>query len=299
MALPEPPDLKNADVPEAILSILFYLIRCLLYVFYLGIKSLTELLLRVIKYSKVWFMSLESMRFRKHLSKVGNSKKVFIFGAPHAGKSTVLACFLHYLSKSDFYSLRRDPVKNPEGVRLIRDMLYSLENNNFPDQTELGFFQNIVVEIEKPNSESTKIVFQEISGETVEKFDPTHKDHKNLDKNQSSFLLDSNGVLIIASSSPKTSNEKESLNDFLELLYRKKYNRPILFMLTKCDFVANSYSNEVMASQAIYKNSIDLLFKDSQSSLIPFSVGEVANGKIVENRSGEFMPNFIQWLERI
>ncbi len=167
-------------------------------------------------------------------------------------------------------------------------------------QTPAGFWQKVQIEYHKSNTpEKRDFCFQEVAGETSELFDPTNDRHHALSEEMKGFLLDSNGVLIVASAKPDSTSEKEVINDFLELLYRSSYDRPILFLLTKFDEVSANFANEVEAAKSIYTNAIGLLSQDSKSSLLPFSIGTVIDGQIAQNMSGTHIPPLLEWMEGI
>lgn len=288
-----PPKTEKDPIP--IQFILFILYVC----FYLLLVVCTGII-RTLNHLLNWFLSMKSMRLRGLFAAHNKSKKVFIFGSPHAGKSTLLACLVHYLSNSEGYTFRRDPDLNAEGVKVIEELSKALDAGDFPPPTRPGFWQRVLFEYHKGESlQKLSYNFQEIAGEMAEVFDPSNSRHHEMNQELKGFLLNSNGTIIIASAKPETTNEKEVLNNFLELLYRRGYNRPILFILSKFDEVSADYSDEVQAARAIYTNSIKLLERDSNSSLLGFSVGTVMDGKILENLSGQNMPDILEWLEGI
>lgn len=234
------------------------------------------------------------------VARISNRKNVFIFGAPDAGKSTMLASLIRYISNNAFYEYRRDPVANPDGVKVIRAMNEAAERGGFPDKTLPDVCSEVKIQYRRRDKSDTQcFFFQEIPGEKVVRFDPVNEEHKQIDGCTQDFFLSSVGAIIVASSQPEYHKEKEAINDFLEWLYRTKYNRPILFLLTKYDLISNSFNNEVQAANAIYRNSIGLLACDNTSTVLPFSVGTVEDDKITQNQINDFVPPLIKWLESL
>lgn len=244
--------------------------------------------------------SMKGMWLGRARAPLKSGRSIFIFGAPHAGKSTFLACLLYYIASEGRRTLRRDPLTNREGVVVIRELLMSMDQGKFPEQTEMGFWQDLKIEYNSGISdELRKFSFQEIAGETAILFDPTHERHQSISDELRKYLLNSNAVLIVASSTPESPVEKEAINDFLELLYRRKYNRPILFLLTKFDEINSIYENEVSAAKALYPAAVNILSKDEKSELLPFSVGLVSDGSFSKNGSATYLEPVIEWMEAI
>lgn len=258
-----------------------------------------------------WKMSFKSMRAKGMLSSLNKQKRIFVYGAQHAGKTTLIASLFEHLSGSKTYLARRDASQNPEGVKLIRKFRKRIREGKFPDSTQDGYFGDINFDLfNRGSNTSRRYVIQEIAGETAVKFDPTHEEHRSISVGLKDSLMNSSGILIVASSDPENITEQldeiESVYDFLELLERYKYNRPILLILTKYDLVQNHYINCVQAAQDLYADAVSLLSEMPKTSIQEFSVGSVTSEtdhdgsevKKIEGTSyGAHIDNLLRWME--
>ena len=258
------------------------------------IRSVYMLLKRIVKlinqtaYRKLYDQGVVNNR----------EKKIFIFGLPHAGKSTALAAFVKFMTECKEFTFRRDPVTNKYGVKIIRKWVQDYKKGTFPLQTPKDEYTRINIEYEYPGAlKPNKLIVYEIAGEDVIKFDPTHDDHHTIPPELSNFLLGAKAIIIFASSIPERSDEPEVVQDFIEYILRKKITKPICFILTKYDLIENQYQSPVQASKAIYKGATDLLFRYENSTVQFFSVGEVKDNEIVNDKSHSCSLELFNWIK--
>jgi GTPase SAR1 family protein len=260
-----------------------------------------------------WSMSFKSMKSKGFLTNLSKQKKIFVYGAQHAGKTTFIASMFEHLSKSKTYLARRDGTTNAEGVKLIRKFRRKLREGSFPGSTQDGYFEKIDFDLtHRATNAKRNYSIHEIAGETAIKLDPTHDEHASVSQELKESLMNSAGMLIVASSTPENTSdlldEVDSVYEFLELLERYQYNRPILFLLTKYDIVSSQYESSVHAAQEIYTDAVNLLHEMPKSSILDFSVGEVeaqneSDGtetyRIVSVSDGSKIEEFIEWMETL
>lgn len=228
-------------------------------------------------------------------------KQIFVFGAPHAGKSTLLASLLYHISHDDKYVLRRNPLKNKEGVVLIKELLNNIENGDYPQPTPPEFWQEIVFEYEnRTNAEKRSFSFHEIAGETVEKFDPTHSQHSSISKSLKNTLLHSSAVMLVASLAPEKPSERDSLIDFVELLLRSNYKKPILFVATKFDKVqSEKIEKPIRIANRSYRDVLRLLLGYGPAGFIAYTVGGETEDKVCKQAISVSAPQLMKWLEQL
>lgn len=280
-----------SEVIELIIDIIAWLIGFIYRVFIWLYSSAVTLMKRIFKY------------LGGSISRGGyfNRKKLFVFGLPHSGKSTTTAALMKYLDTNDQYLLRRDPVNNPSGVRVLREWTQDLHSGSFPLRTEENQYTKVLLEYSNSAdwSAQKKLTLYEIAGEDVAKFDPVHHDHKKIPQELLDYLSESTAIMIFASSNPDTTSEAEVIRDFLEFIIRKKIRKPILLILTKFDEVNHLYSDHVQAAKNIYPGAVKLLYGYERSSILPFSIGEVNDKKIIKDESATYIAKILTWIEGI
>jgi len=263
-------------------------------------------LLTLLKELIVWiFSKLDNLltyiilKTKKHLAnRVDN--KIFVFGLPHSGKSTLTAALIKFLDTDNNYIFRRDPIKNPKGVLVIRDWIQNFYNGEFPLQTPENEFTKINIEYQTiKNNKLNKLSLYEIAGEDVIKFDPTHNEHNNIPPELVNFLKESNGTIITASCEPDRADEEEVIRDFLEYLFRSNYNKPIYFILTKYDLAEKGFQHHKNAIRTIYSKVGKLLTSYNNSYVFAFSVGQVDNNKIINDKSSEYIKKIFTVINEI
>jgi len=238
-------------------------------------------------------------QFDKAKSLRNNERKVFVFGLPHAGKSTMTAALVKFLDTDNSYVLRRDPVNNKEGVKILQEWIISYYNGEFPHQTNEGNYQILDLEyINLSNNRNKKIVLYEVAGEDVIKFDPINDNFSEILATELSGFLDiSKDVIILAPSNPERIDEDQVIRNFLEYILREKKRKKILFILTKYDLVESQYENHVQAAKEIYPGSIKLLMTIANSELLPFSVGKITGDNEFIDDSSKFIKEILGWVE--
>lgn len=266
-------------------------------------KAISKLL-KLIYVGILWMFELLKNLAIKKLDDAGvinaKEKRLFIFGMPHAGKSTMTAALVKYLNTEDEFTFRRDPVSNKYGVKVIRDWAKDYNNGSFPLQTPKDEYTKLLLEYQRDGEEKpNRLVIYEIAGEDVIKFDPTHDQHNSIPLELTEFLRDSKGIIILASSQPDRHDEPEVVQDFIELLLRKKLNKPICFILTKYDLIENDHENHIQAAKETYNGAIKLLKQYDQSSVLAFSVGNVSDNKITKDKSLKYSSKILNWIESI
>ncbi len=85
-----------------------------------------------------------------------NIKKVFIFGLPKSGKSTLLASIIKYIDSGSESTLRRDPLNNAQSVALMRKLIQSFYSNKFPPPSDKNCI-NLILSYEKYKKEKVKV----------------------------------------------------------------------------------------------------------------------------------------------
>lgn len=238
-------------------------------------------------------------QFDKAKSLRNNERKVFVFGLPHAGKSTMTAALVKFLDTDNSYVLRRDPVNNKEGVKILQEWIVSYYNGEFPHQTNEGNYQILDLEyINLTNNRNKKIILYEVAGEDVIKFDPVNDNFSEILTTELSGFLDiSKYVIILAPSNPERINEDQVIRNFLEYILREKKRKKILFILTKYDLVESKYENHVQAAKEIYPGSVKLLMTIENSELLPFSVGKITGDNEFIDDSSKFIKKILGWIE--
>lgn len=285
---------------EIIIGFIGTVFRSLFLLVLFVLKRLWRIALETALKAKNWYHSMKSMWLRGKISQISRKKKIFIYGYPQAGKTTFMASLVKYLRDNDGTTLRPNPVNNPEGAKLIEKWLEALDSGSFPEKaTDDNYWERVEIEYRKSDEEKNRAyVFQEIAGETAIRFDPTHDKHHQIDQTAQDFLIDSNGVLIIAAATPDVTEEKYRLSYFLELLYRLSYDRPILFLLTKFDKVSTTDTPAKIA-KVHYRNSIDLLASDRKSELLKFGLSLTSDGKVDGPSSKDDIKDVLSWMERL
>jgi GTPase SAR1 family protein len=227
-----------------------------------------------------------------------NEKSFFIFGLPKAGKSTVLSALVRYIINNPNLIFRRDPINNTKGMAVFRQWNMAYADQEFPLQTPADEYVKLHIEYQKGNGEPIKrILMYEIAGEDVIKMEPTHQSHENFSLEFKKFLLQSNGIIIIASSLPIRRDEEEVVNDFIEYLLRNNIRIPICFILTKYDLIKNDYIDYIKASHDKYRGAIELLKNYKKSEVFHFSMGNIENNKIIKDESSKYISIILKWIE--
>lgn len=238
-------------------------------------------------------------QYDKAKSLRNNERKVFVFGLPHAGKSTMTAALVKFLDTDVSYVLRRDPVHNKEGVKILQEWIASYYKGEFPHQTNEGDYQILNLEYHNiDNNKNKKIILYEVAGEDVIKFDPVNDSFSEiLSTDLASFLDASRYIMILAPSNPERFDEDQVIRNFLEYVLREKKRKRILFVLTKYDLVDGKYENFVKAAKDIYPGSVKLLMTIPNSELLPFSVGQVTGENEFIDNSPTFIRKILSWIE--
>jgi hypothetical protein len=146
------------------------------------IKNLIQYLFKGYKPMLKMFKTLIVNQFAKIKIVQNNELNIFVFGLPHAGKSTMTAALVKFLDTDKNYILRRNPIKNKEGVLVFREWVERFNNGYFPLQTTQNEYKKLNLEYQKFREckNIKKIMLYEIAGEDVIKFDPTHDDNDNI-----------------------------------------------------------------------------------------------------------------------
>lgn len=263
-------------------------------------------LVKIVKFSYTWsiimFEELKKIivpQYDKAKSLRNNERKVFVFGLPHAGKSTMTAALVKFLDTDASYVLRRDPVHNKEGVKVLQEWITSYYKGEFPHQTNEGDYQVLNLEYQNMvNNKNKKIILYEVAGEDVIKFDPVNDNFSEiLSTELASFLDESRYIMILAPGNPERFDEDQVIRNFLEYVLREKKRKKILLVLTKYDLVDSKYENYVKAAKDIYPGSVKLLMTVSNSELLPFSVGEVTSENEFIDDSPTFIRKILHWVE--
>jgi len=264
-----------------------------------GLLELTKLTISWVIKMLNEFKKIILPQFDKAKSLRNNERKVFVFGLPHAGKSTMTAALVKFLDTDNSYVLRRDPVNNKEGVKILQEWIISYYNGEFPHQTNEGNYQILDLEyINLSNNRNKKIVLYEVAGEDVIKFDPINDNFSEILATELSGFLDiSKDVIILAPSNPERIDEDQVIRNFLEYILREKKRKKILFILTKYDLVESQYENHVQAAKEIYPGSIKLLMTIANSELLPFSVGKITGDNEFIDDSSKFIKEILGWVE--
>lgn len=228
-------------------------------------------------------------------------RSIFVFGPPQAGKSTLLAALIAHVNITDGVALRRDPIKNKDGVAVIRRLLGNVEENKFPLQTPESQYVKVRFGFEDLSKKSsTYFEFFEIAGEDTMRFDPLNPDHDNIPDDLQKFLDASHGIMLVAPSVPATQDERESFSDFLEVLRERGYRGKLALVLTKYDMAAASFSSEVEAAKAIYRSTVDLLYTLPNTEIFSFSAAPSGDENLKPNyKSATGCSDIMEWLARL
>ncbi|WP_417526909.1 hypothetical protein [Marinomonas shanghaiensis] len=227
-----------------------------------------------------------------------NERKIFIFGAPHSGKSTFTSELINYIDLHKDFILRRDPINNKNGVIQISEWCDNHQCGKFPLQTQSDTIIKINIEfLEKEIEGLNRIVLYEISGEKTMLFDPVHDDSVMSGSENTAteiielkkFLEESDCVMIFASSKPDSTEEKNRILNFLELVDRTYPKKPICLILTKFDLIRGDYKNPSKAIKDLYYSTAEILFSKDNSIVFDFSVGVVGVRKISEDESENYI----------
>lgn len=240
-----------------------------------------------------------SPQYDKAKSLRNNERKIFVFGLPHAGKSTMTAALAKFLDTDNTYVLRRDPLHNKEGVKILQEWIINYYNGEFPSQTNEGDYQILNLEyVHLPTNRKKKIILYEVAGEDVIKFDPVNDNFtKILSTELATFLDVSRYVVILAPCNPERIDEDQVIRNFLEYILREKKRKKILFILTKYDLIDGKYENHVKAAKDIYPGSIKLLMTIDNSELLTFSVGKLTSGNEFIDESSKYIKKVLNWIE--
>jgi GTPase SAR1 family protein len=206
-----------------------------------------------------------------------NTNYIFTFGNVGAGKSTLMAALVKFLSLKAILHINDS---NTEGTNLLFDWIDKLDDNQFPERTRKGEIIEIDLGLEFSDNSvpSLQLTFLEMAGEDLNKVDIKDSKTGTFEQNFTEYIKQSKAFIIVTDID-RAKKDDRLIMQFLNHLSNRGADMSLVgLVIAKWDMYKGDKDKKGFVSENM-PMTLNWLFSDTieQAQVFTFSIGKVQN----------------------